>query len=736
MKKEQILYYSIFIFLFFCVNAYAEKQEKPKQPKLILSKSSASEIALEISSDELLKKSFLNIERKANQAIKNGIELPIPKDSGGGYSHEKHKKNYTDMYNAGLCYSITKDSKYALFVKEMLLAYADLYPSLPLHPQRKENHPAGKLFWQGLNEAVWLFYSIQAYDLVKQDISKKDKKNIEKNLFQEIAHFISIDSYETFNKIHNHGTWAVASVGMTGYVLEDKDMVERAILGSEKNKQSGFLKQLDMLFSPDGYYSEGPYYQRYAMLPFIVFAEAIQENEPERKIFEYKNKVLHKAVNTLLQLTNNDGNFYPFNDAIKEKSFLSDELVFATNIAYERYQDKNLLSVIQQQGKISITNAGLSVAKALKNTEISPYQRKALLIKDGNQGKQGGVALLRMPSNTEDQLSIVFKFASQGMGHGHFDRLSIMMYDGGREVLQDYGAARFLNVEAKEGGRYLPENKSFAKQTIAHNTVTIDGISQFNANVKKASTNSPQLIYAQLAHDSIQVVSAQENNAYKNIDQQRTIAVIRLQESSQAFILDVFQLEAEQPHQYDLNFNFMGHLMNTDFNYEAQQSLSPLGVKNGYQHLYNLAEAKANKKVSKLTFLQENKFYTISTLTPDNEQIYLTEMGANDPNFNLRHDKGFVIRKHDKSKATFVSLIEPHGDFNPQLETVQNPNSSLEKLELCYEDKQFTAVKFKFKNQTEHLFVFSRNDYSDQENQLTINHKNYSWKGNYHLFKL
>src|SRR5258708_19581753 len=35
----------------------------------------------------------------------------------------------------------------------------------------------------------------------------------------------------------------------------------------------------------------------------------------------------------------------------------------------------------------------------------------------------------------------------------------------GREIISDYGSARFLNVEQKFGGRYLPENKSFAKQT-------------------------------------------------------------------------------------------------------------------------------------------------------------------------------------------------------------------------------------------------------------------------------
>ncbi|WP_205932275.1 hypothetical protein, partial [Pseudomonas viridiflava] len=52
----------------------------------------------------------------------------------------------------------------------------------------------------------------------------------------------------------------------------------------------------DQLFPPDGYYEEGPYYQRYALAPFILFANAVQRNEPERGIFKRRDGVLLKAV--------------------------------------------------------------------------------------------------------------------------------------------------------------------------------------------------------------------------------------------------------------------------------------------------------------------------------------------------------------------------------------------------------------------------------------------------------
>ena len=51
------------------------------------------------------------------------------------------------------------------------------------------------------------------------------------------------------------------------------------------------------------------------------------------------------------------------------------------------------------------------------------------------------------------------------------------------KLLQDYGLARFVNIEQKGGGNYLKENKTWAKQTIAHNTITQNETSHFNGEV-------------------------------------------------------------------------------------------------------------------------------------------------------------------------------------------------------------------------------------------------------------
>src|SRR3546814_19678056 len=111
-----------------------------------------------------------------------------------------------------------------------------------------------------------------------------------------MARFLSDGSPQVINRIHNHATWAAAGVGLSGYLLGDRDLVDKALLGLDKSGKAGFLRQLDLLFSPDGYYAEGTYYQRYALKPFVVFAAATAAHDPEPNVFEYRYAHLLNAI--------------------------------------------------------------------------------------------------------------------------------------------------------------------------------------------------------------------------------------------------------------------------------------------------------------------------------------------------------------------------------------------------------------------------------------------------------
>src|SRR3546814_15737297 len=62
------------------------------------------------------------------------------------------KRNYRIIFEGGQLYRLTGDRRYLDHVRDMLLAYADLYPKLGPHPAAANQVP-GRLFWQSLNDS-------------------------------------------------------------------------------------------------------------------------------------------------------------------------------------------------------------------------------------------------------------------------------------------------------------------------------------------------------------------------------------------------------------------------------------------------------------------------------------------------------------------------------------------------------------------------------------------------------
>ncbi|SMC93845.1 Alginate lyase [Pedobacter nyackensis] len=700
----------------FCL-MFALRISAQEHPGIMLTKKNIEAVRKGTDTYPLLKKSYQKVKADADKALVESVNVPTPKDAGGGATHEQHKKNYTNMLNCGVAYQISGDKKYATYVESMLLKYAADYNKWPLHPKRKENHQAGKIFWQSLNDFVWQVYTIQGYDMVYEAISPKNREIINAGLFEPMLKFFTVDCKETFDKIHNHGTWDIAAVGMTGYVLNKPEYVQMAIKGSAKDGKTGYLAQIDQLFSPDGYYTEGPYYQRYALLPFIIFAKAINNFQPELKIFEYRNQLLAKAINTSLQLTYTDGTFFPINDAIKSKTYETPELVYGVDIAYADIKPlPDLLSVAERQAEVVVSDAGLKVAADLYAGMATPFSYRPQLIKDGANGKEGGLGILRYGSN-EDQQVLLIKAASQGMGHGHFDRLNLLYYDNGVEILPDYGSARFINIESKKGGDYLPENKSWAKQTVAHNTLVVDQTSHHKGNSDVAQKSYPEVLYFK-SDNNLQVVSAAERNAYPGVEMIRTTALLKVAELKKPLVIDVFQALSEKPHQYDLPFWYKGHIVDASLKISGfTDQLKPLGENYGYQHIWLNAEQLVKEKAGYLSILNNKRFYTIHFATDNEVNLKVLSLGANDPDMSLVESKAFMLSAPKSNNQTFFNIIETHGRTNTVSETTTGASSALSDLRIISSDKKQVTLSFKVKQK---VYTYQIN-YQNKENFIKLN---------------
>jgi len=695
------------------------------RPSLILTAEGVRDIKAATGSFPLFDAALDEATHRVKTSMAEGLLVPMPKDPGGGYTHERHKENYKVIHDAGLLYQITGEGAYADHAKAMLLAYADMYQSLPLHPAKKEQSP-GRLFWQNLNESVWLVYTIQGYDAIAETLADTERARIENELLRPVADFLSIESPETFRKIHNHGTWAAAAVGMTGYALRDENLSDRALQGLDGDGSSGFLAQLTELFSPDGYYTEGPYYQRYALMPFVLFAQSINVNEPELKIFEYRDGILLKAIDATVQQSY-AGKFFPINDAIKDKGLDTQELVYGVAAAHELTGREDLLSIARYQGKTVLSGGGLAVARAAAANNNVDFAFRSMLLRDGPQGDRGGLAIMRMGDGELAQ-TLVAKNTSHGFNHGHFDKLSIGLFDAGNEIVSDYGAARFLNVSTKNGGHYLRENNSWAKQTIAHNTLVLNERSQFGGDWQESQKHWPKLHYFNTS-DDLNVVSAALNTAYDNASITRTLVQLAHPALSAPIVVDVLRSSSKKAVSFDLPFYVQAQLV--DFEGElskSRTSLKVLGKQNGYQYLWVEGTGKPAEDRIRMSWLKERSFYTLHSLAPKGTAPVMVRLGANDPDFNLLPVQGVVLRAPRAKNATFVNVFETHGVYDSAAEFTVGSESQIVGIEHL-QSGDADLVLLKLRDGSELSVVISNDPAADSQHKVVENGREWLWKG-------
>lgn len=737
-------------------NSFAQTQH----PNLILTKNGVAEIRTNLGMVPMFDKVLADIQAEVDAEIEIGVKVPIPKDMAGGYTHERHKLNWFILQKAGNLYQITGDEKYAIYIREHLLAYAKMFPTLPKHPTDR-SYATGKIFWQCLNDANWLVYVSQAYDAVYDFMSKKERDFVEKDLFHPLADWISKDNPKFYNRVHNHSTWGNAAVGMIGLVMNDEALIQRALYGLKNDgldntmvdndggfikvdgqSRAGFFAQLDYSFSPDGHFTEGPYYLRYAMTPFLLFAKSLANNRPDLKIYDYRNNILEKSIYSLLYETDAQGRFFPINDAQKGMSWNSREVVAAVDIAYLDFGgDPMLLSIAQKQGKVTLDEAGFKTAADIEKGLTKPFKHKSIAYSDGADGKHGGLGILRADNADGEELCVVAKYAAHGMGHGHFDKLSYSLYDEDGEVIQDYGAVRWVNIDQKGGGRYLKENQSFAKQSIVHNTLVINETSHYNGKVKAAEANHPDQYFFDAKGPGLQAVSAKELHAYEGTTMHRTLVLLKDDIFSNPLLIDVFKVVSANKNQYDLPIWYHGHLLATSFEYTTQtDQLTTLGSDHGYQHIWKEASGKSTGNGNQLTWFAHQgdgggqvrgKVFTMTTSSLPDDELILARAGANDPSFNLRPDPVFIQRRK-AGNSVFAAVIESHGTYDPVSEVPQRPFPEIKSVEVLQDSKEYTVVQITHQTGKTWMVAIANEDASDQgKHQVTVDRKMIEWQGAY-----
>ena len=108
----------------------------------------------------------------------------------------EHWSVASQLFSAGLAFAFSGEKGYAEWTRDGLLAYADLYPRLPLTNGRC------KVFKQSsLYEARWLVDIVRAYDLVADSgvFTEEQKRHVETDLLRAALVCFKIDDFEKDN---------------------------------------------------------------------------------------------------------------------------------------------------------------------------------------------------------------------------------------------------------------------------------------------------------------------------------------------------------------------------------------------------------------------------------------------------------------------------------------------------------------------------------------------------------
>ncbi|WP_170825690.1 heparinase II/III domain-containing protein [Halomonas caseinilytica] len=671
-----------------------------------------------------------------------GVAPNIPgQGEAGGAEHAQHKQNYQLLHLASQLWLLTERPEYLAFVRALLLGYVDIYESLPSHVS-KDSNPPGKLFHQCLNESMWLLYGCDAYSNVKAQLSAEEQRHIEQRLFVPMVELIADHNADDFDVIHNHGIWSVAAAAFAGLVLKDATLVRRALYGNAGDGVSGgFYAQLDRLFSPDGYYLEGPYYHRFALRPMILLAEALKQNAVDEAIHEYRDGIIGKAIRCLFELTFEDGRFIAINDSSKTMGLTDEGAILGAMTLAGRYGQTDLPVALRETLASPSTTlpylASLrALARTLEENDAQGSPRGSRFIADGASGDQGGIGVLRASTEAGHEAMAYLSFGQHGsdpnlhsaLDHGHFDGLHLGFYNGRHESLTDYGFCRWVNIEPKFGGRYTPENKSYAKQTVAHNTLVVDESSQHGLSTPRACDNHGELVHAETTRSDLHGISARLTGYYDGVELQRSVLLLNLPEVAEPLLVDIQCADSDQQHRYDSPLHFMGQIMTTYPRLAPLESPHALGEANGYQHLWKLAESDAldPDDSARVTWLNDDTFTTAHICASNPVRLVHGLIGAADPDNNLRNEPYLMARSAGR-RQVFATLIETHGYFNEAREISRGARPSVDRIAILFCDETQVVVSLTLDSGKRYRLAAARRESGPHE--VTLDDGRYRWNG-------
>jgi len=458
----------------------------------------------------------------------------------------RHQANWTEIRDLGLAYALTKDERYAARARELLLAYSERYARYPLHDASGAKTPgpgAARVLATTMDEARHIIGVAWGYDLIGQSeaLRHNDHESIGRFL-RQVAGTLAGNRASKYNE----WAWHNAAFAAIGFCLGDEDLARRSL-----DRWSGLRYQLNHSVTSDGFWWEGALSYHFHALDAITWTLLAAENSGIELWEAPRVKALFDAP---LRVVLPDGRLPPLNDSYPDPiSRYGDIYRLAASRYGESGSYRSVLDATKRRGPMALL--------AAPSREAVPNVDDASTQVDDCVGL--GVVALR-PAQGQDASIALLKYGPHGGGHGHFDKLSLLFFTGGESVLRDPGTTMYGS----------PLSSEWFKQTIAHNTVSVD---------MKSQDPTRGRVLARVEGAGVVGGSVKCADAYPGVTMRRTTLL------AGDALVDVFDLSSDTAHTYDYALQLSGEL-SAGFVTTPIENLGSDAF--GYQHLSDAQQAR------------------------------------------------------------------------------------------------------------------------------------------------
>lgn len=512
-------------------------------------------------------------------------------------------------------------------VVRTLTGYATQYAAYGTVPRTVAN--PGVATYTTLDESVWVLPLAWAFDLIRDQLTSAECTTIAEALFAPVAaHLVA----HHFQGIHNFACWHNAAIATIGVVINREDLIAFAM-----DSDYGCYSQLQQGVLADGLWFEGSFsYHFYTVYALLMLAKALR-HQPGYDLRQRPE--LHAMLLAPIQSAYPDWSLPAPNDCWYFTSLLHDcchgvpQGPAFYEIGYGWYDDPRFGQLLQrayQEGPRDSLDALLFGRAALPVTPPAPLTSINL--------PASGYAILRdlppdpIRGNAErTQRYLLLKYGPHGDGHGHPDKLNLLVYAYGQRMAPDLGTP----------GYGLDLFQSWYRQTVSHNTVTLDGRSQ--------PEGTGQLHYFQDA-SAFQIADAsvqwtEDAGPYQGVTLRRVIL------ARPAYFLDLFLVEAPQPRRIDWLYHNDG-ILHTPLSLIPYPAISTEGE--GYAHLHQAQQVEVASNFTATWHMAEGGMQLWGAGGAD-MAVLTGAVPGNPPTATL----ATLIQRRQGTAAAFLTLFHP-----------------------------------------------------------------------------